>query len=227
MHVAIIPARAGSKSIPNKNLQKVGNKTLVQHTIDWALRQKFKRIILSTNMEALLEDSMDGKIEKLHREERFSEDRTAMRDVVTDAIKKMEVKMDDIVWLLQPTSPFRKDEDFKKIERLILDGGTKSVISVRRCISDHPDRMYTIRNSWLKPLRFNNFDNKEDLMKTYIRNGCYYVFRSFDFRSVNTFLIHPCVPYEMSDVDSINIDSPIDLITARAIHGKSKANPTV
>ena len=53
--IAFIPARKGSKSIKNKNLRKINNKTLIEITIDQAKKTKiFKDIILSTDSHSMI-----------------------------------------------------------------------------------------------------------------------------------------------------------------------------
>ena len=54
--IAFIPARKGSKSIKNKNLKLINKKSLVELTIDQAIKSKiFKRVILSSDSKKILE----------------------------------------------------------------------------------------------------------------------------------------------------------------------------
>lgn len=195
--------------------------------MQWALKHPFEKIVLTTDIPDLLKTELDERVIKLERAEALSGDKTRMRDVVLDVIKRLSLSQNAILWVLQPSSPFRKDEDFKAIDRLIYSSGIRSVISGTEVGANHPDRMFTIRNGWLKPLRHHSFDNKEDLAKEYIRNGCYYVVRSSDFRSTHSFLVHPCAPYLMDAENSINIDSMMDLELARLLHAKAKHTNTV
>ena len=61
--IAIIPARAGSKGVKSKNLQKIGNNFLVEHTINQA---KFSRYI---DMIAVSTDSK--KIQNISIKKKF------------------------------------------------------------------------------------------------------------------------------------------------------------
>ena len=55
-HVAIIPARSGSKRLKNKNVINFKGKPIIEHTIDHALEsQVFEKIIVSTDFESLRE----------------------------------------------------------------------------------------------------------------------------------------------------------------------------
>ena len=61
--IAFIPARKGSKSIKNKNLKSINKKSLVEITIDQALKSKiFKKIILSSDSNKILDIGKKKKI---------------------------------------------------------------------------------------------------------------------------------------------------------------------
>jgi CMP-N,N'-diacetyllegionaminic acid synthase len=218
-HVAIIPARHGSKSIPNKNLQKLGSKSLVHLAIDQALESgSFHRIILSTDIPILVEEFQNHPVVELRaRPSLLALDSTLMGDVVQDTLDTMKVKDRDWIWLLQPTSPFRKLDHFSTIQSMMRNETVKSVISVKDVGPNHPNRTYTIHKGELKPLRYTNFSNKQELLPVYIRNGCFYICQAGDFRKAQSFYVPRCIPYPMLDEDSINIDGPLDLILAQAV----------
>jgi len=140
-----------------------------------------------------------------------------MKDVVKHAISVINPPPKSYLWLLQPTSPFRTTEDFDCIFNLLEKAAPNSLISVCEVGANHPHRMYTVgeNSKTLSPLRRTNFKNKQDLLKTYIRNGCFYVVNVEKFLENETFDIHPCLPYYMPEDQSINIDSPWDLEVAR------------
>lgn len=217
--IAIIPARAGSKSIPGKNMARVGSKRLIDITLSLAASTPFFReIIISTDISYLFDEKKgDSRVSLLRREKRLGTDDAQMLDVVTDAITKCHLRETDWFWLLQPTSPFREPIDFSTIFSSMLDNQCRSAISVVNVGAYHPHRMYTIKRKMLMPLRGVNFDNKQDLIPTYIRNGAFYVCRVRDFLKTGGFYVKPCFAYEMPPERSINIDSPLDLLLANQI----------
>ncbi len=105
IHFALIPARAGSKSIINKNLQLVGGKSLVDRTIDCAKNAGFfKEIILSTDIDVLLQRYAGQGVICRRRPEGISEDDSLMSQVVSDCISTYQPPEDSYLWLLQPTT---------------------------------------------------------------------------------------------------------------------------
>lgn len=223
-HYAIIPARAGSKSIVNKNLMKVGSKHLVDWAVSSALNSNvFEKVILTTDISSLFDEYKDFKEVACHqRSDDLCLDQTAMRPVIQDVINAFEILSEDYIWLLQPTSPFRKDRDYKKIIGLLSQPLVKSVISVK-LVREHPSQVYVKQNGQLTPIRKHNHLNKQDLPEMYWRNGAFYVAKVEDYLRWGTFWLHKCLPYEMEDHRSINIDSPFDLFLARQIEKNYKS----
>lgn len=220
-HIAIIPARAGSKSIKDKNLQKIGSKSLIERTINLALASGiFSEIIISTDIPAIIDEYKDGKKTIIReRPHHLATDSAVMYDVVVDALSVSKADKSSYFWLFQPTSPFRNQNHIKEISELIEKRAPKSLISVTDVASRHPNRMYTFKHGKLYPLKFTSFQNKQELPTVYIRNGAFYVCRIDAFFDCNSFFCNPCIPYFMDDKESINIDSKFDLEVARMVHG--------
>ena len=220
-HVAIIPARAGSKSIVNKNLIRLnGYETITEKAISLAKRSRFfKQIILSTDIEYFLDsdNALWSDITKHERPDILCTDIALMKDVVMDAITSCKIDPDTWVWLLQPTTPFRKLKDFHHIKKKIDENDCRSVISVRDVEETHPSRMYTIHGGKAFPLKRGNFHNKQDLNPVFIRNGAFYVFKVKDFLVNESFFVEPCHGHIMPHQRSINIDGPMDLFIAKQI----------
>ena len=215
--IALIPARNNSKSIVGKNLQKLGKKRLIDHTIDYAKSIPFfKQVILSTDIPVLLDEDLG--IDKRHRKPEHATDEALMFNVVEDAISAYGLPDDEYLWLLQPTSPFRTKENAYEIRELLHAESPESLISVTDIGANHPNRTYTIKDKNLYPLRYTNFVNKQLLKPVYIRNGCFYVLKVGSFLKRKEFFMKPCIPYEMSAEQSVNIDSRLDLLLARALY---------
>jgi len=217
MHIAIIPARKGSKSIINKNLQKIGGKNLVERAVESARGSNlFKKIIISTDIP-VLQDLADNKKVFVHeRREELCSDKALMQGVVEDVIKQFTISRSNLIWLLQPTSPFRLKIDYDRIARMFAQE-TSSVISMCSVESNHPNRMYTIKSNIIHPIRFTSFQNRQALPKMYIRSGHFYVFYTNDFLRKKNFQIPPCRPHLIPEERSINIDSELDLGLARVL----------
>ena len=140
-----------------------------------------------------------------------------MKDVVLDVLTACKIERDSWVWLLQPTTPFRKIKDFNHIKKKLDERDCKSVISMKDVDEVHPSRMYTIHGDKAYPLKRGNFHNKQDLNPVYIRNGAFYVFKAQDFITNESFFVEPCHGHIMPPQRSINIDGPMDLFVAKQI----------
>ena len=179
MDLAIIPGRSGSKSILRKNLIKLDRKeTLMERTMRVAKSSGiFSKIIVSTDIEFILDGDYPG-FRLYKRPKELCQDDSLMNDVVLDVLNKFKVKDRDTVWLLQPTSPFRKQKHFKEIHSIFKRESIKSLISIVNVGAHHPNRMYTKKGNSIYHLRNTGFVNKQDLRPIYLRNGAFYVIKA-------------------------------------------------
>lgn len=103
--IAFIPARAGSKSIPNKNIKELGGKPLIVYSIEIAQKLGL-RTIVSTDGDDIAQVAKDWGVEVIMRPVELARDQTSMFDVLKYEIGKVD-PVPEVVVLLQPTSPFR------------------------------------------------------------------------------------------------------------------------
>ena len=121
--LAIIPARAGSKSIKNKNIIKIKGKPLIQYTIDEAKKSKLiNEIYVSSDSTKILNLAKSNKVKFVKRPKSISGDNSKTIDAVKHLAKFYKKKkgfFPDYLVILQPTSPLRKsfhiDEALLKI----------------------------------------------------------------------------------------------------------------
>lgn len=106
--LAIIPARGGSKRIPNKNIRPIAGKPLIAWTIDEARRSScIDRLIVSTDSPAIAEVARGyGAEVPFMRPAELATDETSGTAPVLHAVQEVGADY-DLVVLLQPTSPLR------------------------------------------------------------------------------------------------------------------------
>ena len=110
--LAIIPARSGSKGLPNKNTLNLLDKPLIAWTIEAAKKSKYlDRLILSTDCDKISKIAQKYNCEvPFLRPKNLSTDISKGNDVIMHAIKTIK-KEYDIIVVLQPTSPLRTNDD--------------------------------------------------------------------------------------------------------------------
>lgn len=113
--LALIPARGDSKGIPNKNIQKIGGKYLIEYTINSAKRSKLiDKIIVSTDSKkiASISKKLGAEVPFL-RPKKISIDKSPTIEVIKHTLgflSNNQFYVPDIILLLQPTSPFRSKD---------------------------------------------------------------------------------------------------------------------
>src|SRR6056300_1154000 len=105
--ICIIPARAGSKRIKNKNIIDFNGKPLITYSINLAKKSKlFERIIVSTDSEAITKISLEcGAEVPFKRSKKLSNDFTGTIDVLKDCISRTNTKNFKYHFCIYPTAP--------------------------------------------------------------------------------------------------------------------------
>lgn len=112
-HIAIIPARAGSKRLPEKNTLLLGDRPLIGWTIAQALAAGcFDRVMVSTDSGDIRDVALaHGAEVPFLRPPELATDTAASTDVLIDHLRRCgadKFQDETVVSLLQPTSPFRR-----------------------------------------------------------------------------------------------------------------------
>ena len=124
--LAFIPARGGSKGIPNKNIKLFNGKPLIEWTINSALKSKLiSKVIVSSDSQKILSISKKLGAETVLRPKNISGDFATTESAIKHYIKNTKESFDTIV-LLSPTSPIRKIKD---IDNAIKEIKTKKLES--------------------------------------------------------------------------------------------------
>ena len=219
--LGLIPARSGSRGIPGKNLRLLGGKSLVARAVESGLESRLvTRVILSTDSEAIAgEGKRAGAEVPFLRPAELAQDDTPTAAVVVHALdwlKENERSLPDILVLLQPTAPLRTGRHIDEALRLLLDSGARSVVSVTEVPGHHhPAWQFFIREGALVPFLEQPVPpRRQELSKTYTRNGAIYAAWTETWRSGKISYGPGCAPYLMEPEDSVNVDGPEDLALA-------------
>ena len=148
---AVVPARSGSKGLPEKNIRPLAGTPLISHAIRFALASGiFEQVLLSTDSEeyAVIGREHGAWVPFLRSTD--AADDTAMEEQILadlDAKLKSEgiIPPDILVWL-RPTFPFRGQEDLVKAITL-MDDTTDSV----RLVTEGEPRLYKMEDDSLTP----------------------------------------------------------------------------
>lgn len=227
-NIAIIPARSGSKGLPDKNIKVLGNKPLLAYSILAAKESGcFDEICVSTDSEEYASIAREwGASVPFLRSEKTAGDKASSWDVVKevlDGYRAMGMEFDTIA-LLQPTSPLRKAEDIQKGYVLMKENDAKAVIGV--CEMDHSPLW---SNTLPENLSMRGFIREEakntprQSLPTYYRiNGALYIIKKQILESVENMYEDECYAYVMSQEKSVDIDTAFDFQIAQLFMGESK-----
>lgn len=221
--LAIVPARGGSKRIFKKNMQKIGDSSLVSITLNSAINSGiFSKIILSSDDQEILSeaDSLE-QVTPLKREAELSSDQASSIDLVV-SILNLHPEF-EYVCLLQPTSPFRNAEHILKSYQTLVAGHYDNLVSVKN-VQTNPFHIVVKSERSVKPLIDKNiFDfQTQSTPEMFCLNGGIYFSKIKNFLKNRSFVGLNTGLYLMSEIDSIDIDTQEDLNAARNIYLKSK-----
>ncbi len=152
--VAIIPARAGSKRVPHKNVHLFNGKPLIVHTFEVAKKSKLlSRVIVSTDDPEVIALARDRGIEvPFVRPVQYADDFATDKDWITHAVGELGKQgfHPYYVMILRPTSPLRRVEDIDNAIMQVVKSGADSVRSLTKA-QHHPYWMKKLDGEFAVP----------------------------------------------------------------------------
>jgi N-acylneuraminate cytidylyltransferase/CMP-N,N'-diacetyllegionaminic acid synthase len=221
--IAVIPARAGSKRLPGKNVKMLGEHPLIAWTIRAALQSSgVSDVVVTTDdLQAAEIARRYGATVPGMRPAHLATDTASSVDVVRHVVDEYEALNGPVqgVLLLQPTSPFRRTESIDKAIELFGSSPARSVVSVSPA-STHPAWCFKLQADSMQP--FMGWEQvsrrSQDLESAYTLNGSIYLIAPDVFRRKNGFIFEGTVPMVMADgAESLDIDTIDDWNEAQRV----------
>lgn len=222
-HLAVIPARSGSKGLKHKNIKNLGGIPLMGHTIQ-AARDcgRFSCVHLSTDSEDYADVGRQfGADVPFLREAGLASDQAGSWDVVRWVVKQFQERGQrfDTVVLLQPTSPLRTADDIEGAYGLFLEKEANMVVSV--CEMEHSPLW---SNTLPKDFSMEQFEDpalsdipRQELPVYYRMNGAIYIARTDFLFSGKPIYGERSYAYLMDRESSVDIDDELDFLVAETI----------
>lgn len=223
-HIAIIPARGGSKRLPRKNILDFHGKPMLAWTVEAALSSgQFDRVLVSTDDEEIAEVGRAFGAEVPFLRMQAQDDMATSSQATLVALSQAEAYWGtpfDVVTQLMPNCPLRDAEDIRQAIAFFLDNDAHAQISC-------------FRFGWMNPWWAAKLDGKgtpeylfpearlsrsQDLPPLYCPSGAIWTARVSMLKTENTFYIPGHVLHPMNWLSAIDIDDAEDLAMAKACY---------
>lgn len=229
-NIAVIPARSGSKGLPNKNIKMFCGKPLLAWSIGAAKQSGvFDEVMVSTDSfeyKAIAEEY--GANVPFLRSELNSSDKSSSWDAIREVLTKYEEELGmkfDSFCMLQPTSPLRTADDIVRAYEIFSAKNAEAVVSL--CKMEHSINICnTIQDDGCLDGFFDSTisGRRQDAEKYYRINGAIYIQTVEALMQKKNLYGKNSYAYIMDKKSSLDIDDEIDFIQAEAVAQMSYKN---
>ncbi len=212
--LAVIPARSGSKGIPNKNIRILNGKPMVSYCIENALKcDAISNIIVSTDSEEVKLIANYYGINCIRRREELCADDVTLDAVIYDACKDIDC---DYVITMQPTSPTLDYKTLDKAIKYAVENDFDTLISV----VNKPHLAWVEKDNQIVPAYTERL-NRQYLSKRYEETGAFVISKKSVVK-INTRIGEKVGVFEVSENEAVDIDSFQDMVVAESILKEQK-----
>jgi CMP-N,N'-diacetyllegionaminic acid synthase len=226
--VALIPARAGSKRLPGKNVRRLAGHPLLAYTIAVARQSGiFAAVVVSTDAPdyAAIAQYYGAETPFLRAAE-FAGDLSPDIEWVTEALSHLRDagRSFDGFSILRPTSPFRSADTLQAAWRaFVADGRADSLRAVEKT-RQHPGKMWVRRGNRLLPLLPLESDGRpwhssqyQSLPEVYAQNASLEIAWSRVVFDSQTIAGESIMPYVLPGYEGFDLNQPLDWLLAETL----------
>lgn len=235
MNVALIPARAGSKRLPNKNIKTLNGRPLLSYSIVSAIESGlFAEVIVSTDSEdiAAVAKHYGASVPSLRPSE-YAEDFSCDIDWVKHALKFLVQNSSekvDYVAILRPTSPLRRKATLLKALQSLEENTWADSLRAMQLTDKHPGKMWTLNGEKrAKPYLDQSYENPpthdrptQSLQKVWIQNASLEIARYQAILETNSISGRSVLGFEMPGLEGFDINSIEDFEYLEYLISKNK-----
>ena len=225
--LAIIPARSGSKGLPDKNIRNLGGLPLLAWPIIAASRSTIvDSVVVSTDSGSYAAIASEyGADVPVLRSSEISNDHSPTSEAVIEMLDFLETQGQTFNYfvLLEPTSPLTESTDIDNAIKL-LDSRrdvADALVSVALLNSSHPSFIFSkSEHDTLEPfVSVEKFEpmRRQDAEPLFALDGSLYISEVRKFRDEETFCHDRTMSYNMPQHKNIEIDSIVDFICVEAL----------
>ena len=236
---ALQTARAGSKSIINKNVLMIGDKPLFLHNLLYAKESKYiSQVYVSTNIHMIFKFSLDYNYHTIRRPNQLCKDSSSHYEAICHGMRVIEDREQtdiDILVILLGNNLSAYTDDLDKGIKYLIDNDVDSVMSVSRFDMFNPFRAYKkkeglldtiVSQSFIKENQKNhNINDKKAAGPVYFFNGSFWIVRKKSILENNGLLPFAWLGkkiYPLVQKDAIELDAEWQISYLKEIYGKSQ-----
>lgn len=220
----LIPARSGSKSIPNKNIKLLGGIPLMNYRINSSIKTKVSSetwVSTDSSQYSEIAEKVGASVPFLRPAE-LSTDTASSSDVVIHAMNYAQDNSFEFefIGLLEPTSPFITSDVLDRAINFLMDSDqATSIVAVKE---NRPNSIFVQEDDiFLKRLSRNLNGLKKLVRQSFKKeitpSGGFYISRWDSFLEAKTFYTENTMSFMVNDIEAIEIDEPIDWLFAEFI----------
>lgn len=225
--LALVPARAGSKGLPGKNIRPLAGKPLLAWPIAAARGSTLvDRVVISTDSPEFAEIAVaHGADCPFLRPVELASDTAPSIDFILDALDKLEMAGDcyDILLLLEPTSPLTETSDIDAaLAQLVAAGdAADAIVGVSAMETQHP-AFSVLRDAdgRIRPAQsadFAHLPRRQDLTPVFALDGSLYASRIEALRRARGFCHDRTLGYVTERHKHFEVDDLVDFIAIEAV----------
>ena len=216
-NIAIIPARGGSKRIPEKNIQLLGGLPLLVHSIQYAVANSaiIDAIYVSTDNPTIKEIALAYGAKVIDRPDDLSGDLEPTITAVQHVLGNIGFEVENVI-LLQPTNPLRPPNLLKDCVEKFQNEKVDSLFTV----TQNHQKLGKITSGNFVPFNYEIGQRSQDLEPLYFENGLLYITKVKSILE-NKIITENAFPYLVNHIFAhVDIDTKEDMEYAAYLYQK-------
>lgn len=216
-NIVIIPARGGSKRLPNKNSLLLGDISLIAHSILYAQNNSdiVDEIYVSTDDAQIKEVALQYGAKVIDRPEHLSGDFEPTVSALKHVLESIEINVESVI-LLQATNPLRPQNLLQETFEVYQKGNYDSLFTVSR---NHQKLGKIVENKF-EPFNYTIGQRSQDLEPLFYENGLLYITKA-NLIFNDSIISENAYPFELNSIfANVDIDTQDDLELAEYLYQK-------